>query len=243
MRGKWLLSAAVLAAAALGVQAAPPDVPKEVPANPGQLVRVTVKGADVGFQPAFGEAEAFFDELAPRDGSRRFVFQATKPGVYVVSFVTVGEGEIVCCTITVGGAPPKPPVPPDPPTPPDPPDPPTPPDALKSFRVILVYESADKLRATDPGGVIFGGPVERWLDANCTGGRAGWRRRDKDTAAETDTAMLGLWNAVKPGAGDPNRITKVPCMVLERNNKVEIVNLPGTQTEALALLRKYLEGK
>jgi hypothetical protein len=63
--------------------------------------------------------------LVSKPGEQRYIFQATKAGVYVVGFVTVGEGEIVFCTITVGGVPPKPPVPPDPPTPPDPPVPPT----------------------------------------------------------------------------------------------------------------------
>lgn len=102
--------------------AAPPEVPRELKCEPGQLLRIVAKGEKVGTGKNFTDEQAFFDQLVSKPGEHRFIFQATKPGVYVVGFVTVGEGEIVFCTITVGAAP-LPPAPdpkPKPPTPPDP---------------------------------------------------------------------------------------------------------------------------
>lgn len=102
--------------------AAPPVVPTTVTAKPGQLVRVVVKtDADIGVLRNFGDEQAFFEELAPKKGERRFVFQApddAKPGaVFVVGWWTKGETEGVSTTITVAGkAKPDPvdPVKPDP---------------------------------------------------------------------------------------------------------------------------------
>jgi hypothetical protein len=115
---QFALSLAALAVLALPVRAAPPDVPATLKTEPGQMVRLVVKGEKVGTLKNFSDSDAFFDELTPRDGERRFVFQATKPGVYVVGFWTAGESEGVACTITVG-----PSVPPPPPPPPPIPDP------------------------------------------------------------------------------------------------------------------------
>lgn len=93
---------------------APPEVPKEVSAKAGQLVRIAAKGAgEIGTLKNFSDEKAFFDELLPRPGERRFVFQSQDEGVYVVGFFTVGEKEGVACTITVGKGKPTDPV--DPP--------------------------------------------------------------------------------------------------------------------------------
>lgn len=122
--GNWYGAILAVLLAAAAVHSAPPDVPKEVRANPGQPVRVTIKdGADVGYATAFDDADAFFDELAARPGQRRFVFQTNTPGRYVVVFWTKGETEGVRTTIIVGDPVPVP-VPPGPmppqPTPTDP---------------------------------------------------------------------------------------------------------------------------
>lgn len=93
----------VLAVIAGAAVAAPPDVPRELKCEPGQLLRIVAKGDKVGTLKNFKDEDAFFDELTPRPKERRFVFQATKPGVYVVGFFTVGESEGVATTIIVGG--------------------------------------------------------------------------------------------------------------------------------------------
>ena len=104
------------------VWAAPPEVPKELKVKPGQLVRIVAKGeGEIGTLRNFPDDVAFFDELAPKKGERRFVFQTQTLGTYVIGFWTKGELEGSSCTITVEGdtLPPAPPtpVPPVPPVP------------------------------------------------------------------------------------------------------------------------------
>lgn len=106
-------------ACASTVFAAPPEVPKEIKARPGQLVRVVAKGeGEIGSTKSFNDDDAFFDELVAKPKEKRFVFQSDKPGVYFIAFWAKGEVEGSTCVITVGdgkpGVPPvKPPV--DPP--------------------------------------------------------------------------------------------------------------------------------
>ncbi len=101
-------------ATAIGMLAAPPDVPRDLKVKPGQLVRVTVKGdAVIGTLKNFTDEEAFFGELVSPKGSRQFVFQAPvaqydKDGkplpqrtTYVLGWWTKGEIEGSSTTITV----------------------------------------------------------------------------------------------------------------------------------------------
>jgi hypothetical protein len=90
-----------LALPAAALRAAPPEVPKELKAEPGQLVRIVAKGDKLGTGKNFTDGEAFFDQLVSKPGEQRYVFQSAKSGVYVVGFVTIGESDIVFCTITV----------------------------------------------------------------------------------------------------------------------------------------------
>ena len=110
-----------------------------------------------------------------------------------------------------------------------------------------MYESGDSLTAAQRG-IVYGKAVEDFLTANCTGGKSGWRRRDKDAPGENDATMAALWAAVEPGTlpdgkPDPKRITVTPCVVMERNGKVEIVNLEATPAAMIDKLKKYRDGK
>lgn len=137
----WCCTAFVLAGGL--ATAAPPEVPEKLAVEPGQLVRITVKG---DAQPVvirnFKDDEAFWAELVSPKGSRQFVFQAppAKNGkvgrtTYVIAWATKGELEGVATTITVGGEV-VPPVPPGPDPKPKP-DPDTPlPDGELGLRLI-----------------------------------------------------------------------------------------------------------
>lgn len=131
-------------------------------------------------------------------------------------------------TMQVGPAPPKP----DEPKPDDP----KPPQPVTSFRVFLVYESGATYSSA-VNSVLYGNAVEEWLNANCTGGKAGWRRRDKDLSGDADPTMAAMWNAVKPA------VTTIPCAAVEVNGKVEIIPLGKTPAEMVATFKKYREGK
>jgi hypothetical protein len=219
----------LVALAASAALAAPPEVPAEVKAAPGQPVRVVVKGADVGYKAAFTDAEAFFEELAPRDGQRRFMFYAQTPGTYVVVFWSKGETDGVFTRVTVGSAPPpQPPGPGPQPTP----GPTPPPGPVTSFHVVVIYESGDTLTANQRA-VVYGKAVEDYLNAACTGGAAGWRRRDKDSPGELDPTMAALWAAVQP------KVTVTPCVAVEVNGKVDLIPLEPTPAAMIAKLKIY----
>lgn len=223
---RLLLFSLVALFSATAAQAAPPDVPKDLKVDAGQLVRVIAKGDKIGTAKNFPDDAAFFDELAPQPGVRRYVFQATKAGTYVIAFWTVGEDAGTCCTITVGNpAPVPPPAPPGPsPTPP--------PGPVTSFRVFLVFESMATLTSAQSA-VVYGKAVEEYLDANCTGGAAGWRRRAKDAPGDADPAMATIWAAVQP------KVTSVPCIAIEVNGRVEIISLEATPAAMVTVLKKY----
>lgn len=151
----------------------------------------------------------------------------------VVAASKTGEQVRRETVLVVGDAPPVPPGPTPPgPTPPDP----TPPQPVASFRVIVVYESADTLTA-EQRGVVYGAAVEKFLTENCTGGAGGWRRRDKDAPGDQDKAMAALWDAVKP------KVTATPCLAIAVNDKVTLEPLPATPAAAVELLKKYREGR
>jgi len=239
VRFKKLTSIVLLLLAGSIGYSSPPEVSKTLSADPGQLVRIVVKtpvddkGAvlDFGYLKNFGDSDAFWGELvSPVKGERHFVFQApTKnpKSQYVLGFFT--KGETTGSSTTINVLPTEPVIPP---TPVVPPNPVTPVDPLKTFRVIFVYESADTL-TPDIRAIVYGKLVEDWMNANCTGGKAGWRRRDKDAPGDGDATMSALWNAVKPN------ITVTPCLVIERNGKADIVNIPANPTDTIALLTKY----
>ncbi len=118
--------------------AAPPDVPKAVTAEPGELVRVVIKtDSQVGTLRNFtdGTGQPFWGELIAPKGQRHFVFQApktAKPGTeYVIGWWAAGELEGVATTITVGGTP-------DPIVKPPPVDPVKPPPVTESYYFAVI---------------------------------------------------------------------------------------------------------
>lgn len=239
MRLKSLVSLCFVLLATSAGYCSPPVVPKEIKVKPSQLVRIPVKtDVEIGFTRNFTDDEAFFGELVSPKGTRQFVFQAQVDdkgnplkSQYVIGWWVKGETEGVTTTLVAGTPTPIVPVPPD--VPPGPPNPPIPPvDPLKTFRVIFIYESADTI-TPDVRAVVYGKAVEDWMNANCTGGKAGWRRRDKDAPGDTDPTMSALWNAVKPA------VTVTPSVAIERNGKVEIINIEATPAKMIETLTKY----
>lgn len=131
-------------------------------------------------------------------------------------------------TVRMGNGPQPPPKPVDPKVEPVQP--------AKSLRVFLVFESEDSLTPAQRG-VIYGKVVEDWLNANCTGGKAGWRRRDKDSPGEADPTMAALWSAVQP------KVTATPCVAVERDGKVELIDLGANPAKMVEVLNSYKGGK
>ncbi len=223
--------------------AAPPEVPKDLTALPGQLIRITVKSdVELGNTRNFSDSEAFWGELVAPKGQRQFVFQAPLSGYkyqYVVAFWNKGEIDGATTTITIG----TPPVPPDPKPPdPKPPDPkPKPPTPIGPLKVLMLYESGVALK---PGqhSVLYGKSVRDYLKAKCA--------TDKQAG---DGKAYRIWDKdVDVGAADPFwqaavsrfRSSKAPfvpwwSIYREGLEPVEEGLLPATPADAIATLSKY----
>jgi hypothetical protein len=131
--------------------------------------------------------------------------------------------------VQVGHAPQPPPKPK-----PDDPDKPKPP--VTSFRVILGFESGATMTQAQIN-VLYGSVVENYLNASCTGGKAGWRRRDKDAAGDGDATFSAMWKAIQPA------ITTVPFAAVEVNGKIEIIPLEPTPAAMVEKFKTYNGGK
>lgn len=163
------------------------------------------------------------------DKPTTYRFSAVGKGIANVEFFWAEGGAVKTKKIAIECLGARPP-----PTPPDPKPPePKPPEPVKSFRVIFVYESADLLTSAQKS-IVYGTVVEGYLSNNCTDGKAGWRRRDKDGTGGKDTEVMNnLWAAVKP------KITATPCVAVEVNGKVEIIPLEATPAAMIAVFDKY----
>jgi hypothetical protein len=149
----------------------------------------------------------------------------------------VGDPIATTCVDVNGGQAPQPP--PVPPKPVDPvvPDPVVPkPVPVTSFRVIFIVETADTLTAAQRA-VVYGKAVEEWTTANCTGGKNGWRRRDKSVPGDADPTMAALWAAIQPN------VTTTPAVAVEVNGKVEIIPVEATPAKMIDVLKTYRGGK
>jgi hypothetical protein len=228
-----VLVASLVSAAA----AAPPEVPREVKTVPGQPVRIAVtvpKDGEIGYAAAFDESAAFFDELAPRAGQRRFYFQAAVPGRYPVVFWTRGETEGVVCVVVVAGRPPGPNPPgPNPPGP-TPPGPDVAPIPEPGLRVLMVYDSGVPLTAGQVS-VLFGRTVRDLLESKCVVGPGGRTReyRVYDKGADLSVAPK-VW---KDAMARPR--ASLPWIVVSNGKAGYEGPLPATVPEAVALVNKF----
>lgn len=127
---------------------------------------------------------------------------------------------------------PRPPPKPDP----DPPGPDPKPTPAKSFRVIFAVESGATL-TTAQSGIIYGAAVEEWLIKNCTGGKDGFRRRDKDNPTVTGKELNEIWMAAHP------LVTTTPVAIVEKNTHIEIIPLEATPEKMIVVFQEYLDGK
>lgn len=148
----------------------------------------------------------------------------------VVNGVTVADAPTVAgkMVLTLTGSKP-------PPGPVDPVDPVKPPVVVSTFRVIFVTESAQSLTAFQ-NAVCGAKAVREYLNAKCTkeSDWPGWRNYDpQTTAAAEHPSVKAVWDAAKP------KITKVPCMVVQVNDKIDILDFPANAADALATLKKY----
>lgn len=177
---------------------------------------------------------------SPKSVSEVLMVTGEEPGLVTISAWGVKkDGErlkpvrLNQLVISVGGVRPTPPPGPNPPGPTPTPQP------VQSFRVILVNETG-RLLTPVQNSFWRGEEIEEYLKSNTTseGVFPGFRRYDKDTDASNDSpVMAALWAAVRP------KITTVPCLVVERNGKVDILPYPSSPSDGLATLKKYREGK
>lgn len=110
------------------------------------------------------------------------------------------------------------------------------PAPAKSLRVIFVVESGDKLSVQQQG-VIYGAKMEAWALKNCTGGKDGFKKRDPDNLNITGTEMKAIWEKARPS------IARTPCVIVEKNNHIEVIDVADTPEAMIQVFDEYLSGK
>lgn len=123
------------------------------------------------------------------------------------------------------------------------------PPAVTSFRVILGYESGSTMTQAQTN-ILFGNVVEEYLNVACTGGKSGWRRRDKDADGNADPLMSQFWQAVQSAS------PAVPFCAIEVNGGKPIIvpfekpsddpakkGVTYTPAEFVSLLKTHNGGK
>ncbi len=219
--------------------AAPPtlDIPAEVKATPGQWVTISPKTDAVSVVYVSLDGLAPFPNAELKDARKLIAFVSVADKDKIFRFVAVGSsatGEqlTVPFSILTGAAPAPPPKPVDPDVKPVDPVVPIP---AKTFRVIFVVESGDRL-TTAQQGVIYGIEIENWAIKNCTGGKEGLRRRDQNNPTLSGE-MQKIWTAAQPD------IKKTPCVVVQADSAITIIDVEDTPAKMTAVLQSYLEGK
>lgn len=200
------------------------DTPCLVFLSPGGSVSVKKQTGPITIDARFADGTGQEEEREYK-GKYIYSFKAIKPGrdeLIILPAGSTDESLAKRVTFQVGQMPQPPPGP----------DPQPPPGPVVSFRVILGYESGQTMTAAQ-NSVLYGKVVEDYLTANCTGGKAGWRRRDKDSVGDADPTMAAMWNAVKPA------ITTVPFAAVEVNGKIEIIPIEPTPAAMVAKLKTY----
>ncbi len=106
---------------------------------------------------------------------------------------------------------------------------------VTSFRVLLLRDPLGTMTLAQAG-VYDSQAVARWLNEHCTkdGVTPGWRRYGKDQDASGEFPdVKALWAATKP------KLTTLPCLAIEVNGKVDIIDFPATEADALTTLKTY----
>ena len=201
--------------------------------HPAGLVKITPLKGPILVRGKFAGAGAGAVETREFKGPFVWEVEAVGTGRVYLDLIPKGfkdEKEIVHGLIDAGyddGPPP--------PKPPDPGPPEPSPKPAGAVRVIMVFESEDTLTRGQRA-VVYGKEVEDWMTTNCKEGKNGWRRRDKDSPGDADPTMAALWAAVKP------KITRTPCVAVERDGKVELIDLGETPAKMVEILNKYKGG-
>lgn len=232
------LALSLVAAAASGAE----PIAKQNPVKAGGFATVTLKlekGESAIFEISPDPVEEITYETADLVTTH---FSGLAPSYAVTAWVTNFETrkqykrKLIVSFAQNPQPPPRPDVDPKPKPDVDPVPPPKPIDPVKSFRVVMVFESGKRLPAKQEA-VATGAEVEKWLNANCTGGKAGWRTRDPNSPGDGDPAFAKLWDFIVTSGPKKNSF-----LAVERNDVVTFIDITDPAT-VLAEFAKIREGK
>ena len=234
VRASAILALALLACPAWGQSV---KLPEKVSGQPGDFVTVPSEadGKEVRWVVLDAGLRLFPVNLLK--DTRTAVVTSTVPGKYrLLAYTAKGDvpSEPALCLVVIEGTPPPVPPGPVPPTPPDPPTPPPSPAPIPEpgFRVLMVYETQDRLTSAQKS-VLMAGDVRTYLNAKCAKGADGrtpeWRLWDKDVDPKNEAP---LWQAAfkRPRAS-------YPWVLVSNGTKGYEGPLPATIADMLKLLK------
>lgn len=211
-----------------------------IAASPRQSANVTYETGPLRLRGMFADGSG---DIETRNYSSKFIaiIDASKgvSGKVELLAIPVGiksENELVRTVVEVG----KTPIPPPGPTPdkvdvkPHPPKP----DVVvpTGLRVLFVYETSAKY-PPEVTKILYSTAIVEYLNQRCVkgdDGRAEWRKWDKDVqiASTESKTMKALFEQAKSKLGE------MPQLVIAVNGNAKVYDLPPTEQETLALLKK-----
>lgn len=229
---KATLSCFLTLALAACVLSAPPalDMPEQVKGEAGDFITVEAKTAGkVVRWVAIDPGLKLFPTHLLKD-TKTAVVSGARGRYRLLAYTAAGDepSEPRVTTVVIGDAPDVKPRPDDPPKPDVPPVP------AGELRVVLVEETAERMTKAQLE-ALGSLKVRQWLDANCAGGKAGWRRWDKDVVlSERELpVMKQLWLDAKKS------LNVTPAVVIVKGASGQVHPLPADEAGLLELLKKY----
>lgn len=204
------------------------DGSEQLLSSPPGVVSITEEAGPIRIRGKFVDSNGK-TETRVYGGKQVFIVERVLAGQF--ELLKVPKGKVERRLISDGQ-----PTPPEPPGPGPGPGPGPAPVPAKTFRVIFAVESGDTITPVQSG-IMYGRAVEEWCLKNCTGGREGFARRDKDNPTISGKEMSDIWTAAKP------QITKTPVAIVEKNTHVEIIPLEDSPEKMIAVFQEYLQGK
>lgn len=210
------------------------DEPFVLIASPARLVRITQEDGPIKIRAVFADGSG---SLETRQYAAKFIATveatASTGRVELVSIPLglMDESDLTRRLIDIGAAPRPPPGPDPDDVVPDPPIP-TP----TGFRVLFIFRTADKI-PMEQRNILYSSQITAFLTEHCVKGADGrpeWRKWEPDVVigAKESPTMVELWKSAKPKLGEP------PKMIVAVNGAATVYDLPSTESEALAKLKK-----
>ena len=214
-------------------------------ASPAGIVNITSESGPIKLRGTFVDGTG---KVETRSYPQKFLAivdaidgKTGRVELIAVPKAVAAESDITRRLIEVGNGPRPPPGPVDPEVDPIVPTPPGP-VVPTGFRVIFGYDTMSAATTREKLNSIYSTAITAYLTEHCAKGPKSipeWRKWSFKVVTTPDESptLTALWEQSKP------LFKSGPQLIIASNGKANVFDVPNTEAETLALLKKYAEGK